>query len=146
METTVTTKITISSTPKKIFKYLCHLKYHYLWNPHLRKIHPVTSLKLGQIYETESLLLGIAVKGKNTVTKFISEQELQIENSTGSIQYSVNYRLSAKPDHVVLTCITRVSSKQKIFKFTATVMKTLAQRELQSDLQALKIAAEQQLR
>jgi hypothetical protein len=42
-------------------------------------------------------------------------------------------------------CATTVSSDNKAFAFAAPVLKALARRELQTDMQALKLAVEHHL-
>ncbi len=91
------------------------------------------------------MLLGVKISGKNKVTKFVQGKELELENSTGILQYRVNYRLQASHRKTVLYCTTSVSSSGTAFAFATPVLKLLARRELQSDLQALKIAVEQHL-
>jgi uncharacterized membrane protein len=143
MKVNVTTKITISASPQSVFAYLSDLNKHYLWNPHLRKISPLGALQDGKEYKTLSTFLGIGVEGKNRVTKFIRNQEIQIENSTGTVQYLVNYRLQEDATKTRLVCQTTVNSSHNSFAFSAPILKLLATRELRSDLQSLKLAVEQ---
>jgi len=103
-------------------------------------------IKLGSTYKSTSLLLGIKVNGTNLVTKFSRNQELELENTTGTVKYNVNYRLTASGSETKLTCTTSVFSDNRVFAFTTPVLKMLAQRELQTDLAALKIAVEQGLK
>jgi hypothetical protein len=146
MTVSIKTKVKINATSQSVFKFLKHLRYHYLWNPHLRNILPVTALKTGTKYETESSLFGIIVKGNNQVTKYIPDRELQIENNTGMIHYTVNYYLKSVPKKgVLVTCTTIVTTEGKALRFTESLLKAIARRELQSDLQALKLAVEHRL-
>ena len=145
MEVSVVSRVRIHARPEDIFYYLSNLRFHFLWNPSLRNIKPMTKLQQGLNYQTESVILGVEVNGNNQVTKFKPNRELQIENNTGSIHYTVNYHLASDAKGVVLTCSTQVKPQRTAFKFTIPVLKTLARRELQSDLQALKVAVEQRL-
>ncbi len=145
MKVRVIAKITISANRSEVFKYLSNLKYHFLWNPHLRSITPQCNVKLGTTYESASLLLGVRIKALNIVTKLLQDKELELHNKTGTIQYAVNYKLQEINKKTKLICITSVSSENEAFAFTEPVLKLLARRELQSDLKALKIAVEQRL-
>ncbi len=145
MQVNITSKVDIGVKPSEIFTYLTDLKRHYLWNPHLRKVAPLNSLKLGVTYRSTSLLLGIEVRGSNKVVKYIQNREIEIANSTGTIHYRVNYKLLNNTSKTQVVCTTHVSSDHKSFAFTQPILKLLARRELQSDLEALKIAVENQL-
>lgn len=145
MTTKVVSRITINAKPQEVFKYLADSSYHFLWNPHLQTMSPSGKLKLGSKYKTTSWLLGLRVHGNNKVTLFDPNKELQIENSAGSLNYRVNYQLFPEGKTTRLVCTTEVTAVSQAFAFTAPVLRLLARRELQSDLKALKIAAENRL-
>jgi hypothetical protein len=145
MNAKVSSKVTINVSPTAVFAYLEDLKFHYLWNPQLNHISPIIKLQLGSKYQTASLFLGKELKADNIVTKFVKNKELQIENTTGLVEYRVNYKLASRSSQTVVVSNITVASKSKAFAFTAPVLKALAQRELQTDLQALKVAVEQKL-
>jgi hypothetical protein len=142
----VVAKITINAAPHLVYEYLINLKYHFLWNPHLRTISPIIILKQGSSYKSSSVLLGVKVKGHNKATKLVENKELQIENQTGLIRYSVNYKLRLRQNQTSVVCTTSVNTDYKPLHFAESVMRVLAKRELQSDLQALKIAVEHGIR
>jgi uncharacterized membrane protein len=146
MRVNVATKITIAAPAREVFRYLTDLKYTHLWNPQIKQLSSKKVLKLNSTYETTSQVLGITIQSVNVVTKYIPNKELQIENNTGTVHYRANFRLVPKtPKSLVLTCTTTVSSDYKAFAFSGPVLKLLARRELQTDLQALKIAVEHQV-
>lgn len=145
MTSCIVSQVTIKARPAAVFKYLADLNYHFLWNPHLQNLSPRMVLKKGVSYQTTSMLLGVKVVAKNQVTKFASNQELQIENSTGTLKYKVNYQLRGQEQSTTLVCTTEVSADSPSFAFSRPVLKMLARRELRSDLEALKLAVEQQL-
>ncbi len=145
MKVSVVAKVTIKADKSRVFKYLKHLKYHQLWNPHMLQVAPLAMLKPGMEYETTHLFLGIRVKSLNRVLRLIQDKEFVVENSTGILHYHVSYRLSDDEKGTRLICTTDISTNSDAFGFSRPVLKLLAQRELQSDLQALKLAAEQQL-
>ncbi len=142
---TVVSTIQIDADPDDIFKYLSHLKYHTLWNPHLRKISANHRLKLGSTYNTESLILNIRLPARNTVTKFSESNELEIENTIGTLRWKINFKLKPNGGTVLVICSGEVSAERKSFVFTAPILKQLARREMQTDLQSLKIAVEHNL-
>jgi hypothetical protein len=141
----VVTKVLIDASQVEVFKYLAHLNYHLLWNPHIYSITPLTALKLGTRYESESLILGVSNKSTNEVIKFVALSELELENKLGAIHYRINFRLSLKATKTMIVCSTTVSTESKAFTYTAPILKRLVKRELQSDMQALKIAIEDRL-
>lgn len=145
MKAQVLTKVTISASSAEVFKYLKDLDYHYLWNPALRNLEPVIKLAKGSVYNSTSLVLGIEIKATNTVTKYTENKELELENTTGMVHYIVNYRLNSSKHKTILSCSIVVDSDKKAFAFTKPILELLARRELQADLQALKIAVEQKL-
>jgi len=145
MNTRVTTRVTINATAPRVFDYLAELQYHYLWNPHTETIHPLIRLKHGFEYKATSLLLGMKIRSTNRVTTFVNNKELEIENSTGLLHYNVNYSLSTSGDKTIVRCNILVSADSEAFAFAKPVLKMLARRELQADLQALKLAVEQQI-
>ena len=146
MNTNLVSQLVIAATKPEVFTYLSNLSYHHLWNPHLLTITPKSKIKLGTTYRTSSLLLGVRVRGANKVTKFIPDKEVEIQNTTGALKYRVNYCLEAGSDgKTLIACTTSISSTGEAFAFAAPVLKLLARREIQADLQALKIAVEQQL-
>jgi hypothetical protein len=146
LTTKVTARVSINSKPTEVFKYLKHLKYHFLWNPFLQKLDPISALKTGMKYNSVITILGVKIKSTNKVMTLTSDKELTIENSTGILKYKVCYRLLEKGhSQTSVICTTTVETDNRTFAFSGPVLKVLAQRELQSDLQALKVAVEQQL-
>ncbi|HXR50466.1 MAG TPA: SRPBCC family protein [Verrucomicrobiae bacterium] len=145
MKASVTVKITVEASCEEVFRYFKHLKYHQLWNPHLLKISPLTTIKAGLVYQTTNLLLGVKVKSQNHVLKVVPNQEFEVENTTGPLNYWVKYRLQERPEGTLVTCTSTVTAHGETFAFTKPVLRLLVQRELRSDLQALKLAAEHRL-
>jgi len=145
MRARIVTEVNITSSPKEVFRYLENLEYHRLWNPHLVRIPPRKKLEVGSQYKAVSMMFGIEVRSNNVVSKLVPDKELQIENRTGTILYSVNYKLKKESPSVKLVCSTSVSSTAKVIGLSAPLLKVLAKRELESDLQALKVAVEQRL-
>jgi hypothetical protein len=145
MKAKISSKVTINARPAAVFAYLEDLKFHYLWNPQLHHISPILKLRLGSKYQTTHLFLGKQLKTDNVVAKFLKNEELQIENTTGLVEFQANYQLAPLHNQTVVTSNITVASKSKAFAFTAPVLKTLALRELQADLRALKLAVEQKL-
>ena len=145
MRVKIIARQTIKAPPAKVFRYLTHLKYHQLWNPHLQTITPITVLRKDTIYKTTSMMLGVRIGGTNHVVSCTKDQELEIDNNAGTLHYKVAYHLQPAGDTTQLVCTTIVSTDNQAFAFTIPVLKLLARRELQSDLRALKIAVEQNL-
>ncbi|HSX45503.1 MAG TPA: SRPBCC family protein [Candidatus Saccharimonadia bacterium] len=145
MTVSVVSRISVEAKPRAIFKYLADSSYHFLWNPHLHSLEPANKLKLGSKYKTSSVLLGVRVSGKNAVTGFVADKELQIENVAGTISYIVNYKLHPQGEDTQVVCTTEVTADGNAFAFTKPLLRLLARRELQSDLKALKIAVENKL-
>jgi len=143
MQTRVSSQVTIHDTPSRVFTYLTELKRHYLWNPHLKDVKPLIKVQADTIYRTRSWLFGIEVRGLNKIVNYVPNKELGIENDTGLLHYKVNYTLSRKGKNTVLECDTEVFADSKAWAFAKPVMKQLARRELQADLELLKIAVEQ---
>jgi carbon monoxide dehydrogenase subunit G len=146
MSVRVVTRITVAAPPTAVFSYLSNLEYHRLWNPQVQSFSASGILERGSSYETTSLLFGITIRSRNKVTKCRPPHQLTIENDTGQIHYKADFQLLADADKTVVVCTTDVSAESKSFAFAKPVMKLLARRELQTDLQALKIAVELILR
>jgi hypothetical protein len=66
-------------------------------------------------------------------------------NQTGLIHYRVNYSLSSNSQQTKIICNTTIETYQKPLHFAAPILSVLAKRELQSDLQALKVAVEKNI-
>lgn len=146
MKAKVVTRVSIGATADEVFKYLTDLKYMHLWNPQLKAASSQKVLRLNSTYQTVSIVLGITIEALNMVTEYVPGKLLQVENTTGNIHYLVNFRLTRKNRATtMLTCTTTVWSESLAFAFSTPVLKLLARRELQTDLQALKIAVENQL-
>lgn len=145
MNTTIVTRISIAASPAEVFEYLTNLEYHYLWNPQVHSISTKEQLKLGSEFETTSLVLGVKIKAKNVVTKFIPPKEIEMENNIGAVSYHASFRLAPKGKMTMVVLTTTVSTDSHAFAFTVPILKKLARRELQTDMQALKLAVENQL-
>lgn len=145
MHVRLVAQITIGADQTAVFTYLSDLKYHFLWNPHLQSITPQKRLKTGVKYKTTSLMLGVQISGENVATTVDQPNELVLQNDAGTIHYNVTYRLKTEEGKTKVACTTLVSVQNKALMFTQPVLKMLARRELQADLQALKIAVEQKL-
>lgn len=68
-----------------------------------------------------------------------------MENKTGLVRYRAHFQLKSKDDYTLVTCATTVSTDARAFAFAAPILTRLARRELQTDMQALKLAVEHQL-
>lgn len=145
MKVRLVSTVTIDATSEQVYKYIKYLKYHQLWNPHLQDISMEGPIREGLEYETTNLLLGVKVAAKNRVRKVIPAKEFEVENTADPVHYLVNYRLQSTGKRTQVVCTTMVSTHGEAFAFTAPLLKLLARRAVQSDLQALKIAVEQQL-
>jgi hypothetical protein len=146
MNTYVVTRINIAAQPAEIFEYLTDLRYHHLWNPQVESISTTAPLILGGGFDSVSIVLGVQIYAKNVVTKLVKPTELELENTTGLVKYRAYFRLKAMGDEeTLLICKTTVSSDSGAFSFAKPILKTLARRELQSDLKALQTAVEQRL-
>lgn len=145
MQAKVVSKVTIDATSPQVFLYLSDNHKHFFWNPHLQSIKPKMALTKGCSYDTVSLFLGKEIRATNEVTVLRKDRELEIQNDTGTLHYRVNYQLKSEGKKTVVTCGVVVEAKSNAFAFATPVLKKLASRELQSDLQALKLAVEQQL-
>jgi polyketide cyclase/dehydrase/lipid transport protein len=126
---------------------LTDLKYHYLWNPQVQSISPSQGkLELDSRYRTTSTVLGVRIASHNHITTFAPNQELEMENTTGLVHYRANFRLLPKGAHTLVICTTTVTADSQAFAFAAPILRRLARRELQTDMQALKLAVEGRLR
>lgn len=146
MKARIKTTITIDASSEAVFRYLADTKLHYIWNPHLQKISPEIKLHAGAIYETMNVVLGVRIGARNIVNTFFENQQLEIQNQTGMLEYRVNYQLvSVASSQTKVICTTVVAASGKAFYFAKPMMEQLARRELRTDLAALKAAVEQQL-
>ena len=145
MKARVKTSITIDAGPEKVFKYIADTHYHRQWSPLLVKIKPLQQLKLGSVYETQTLALGVRTNAVNHVTTFVQDEEIEFQNKTGMLQYCANFRLVPNKGMTTLTCNTVVSTDSKCFAFAKPLLEHIARRDLKVDLAALKNAAEQKL-
>jgi carbon monoxide dehydrogenase subunit G len=145
MKATVTSRITIAAKPKEVFRYLADPELHYLWNPHLRSVASRGKLKQDATYSTTSMMLGVKIENDNHITNFKADEVIEIQSRGGTIEFRVEYRLRPQGIATAVECNTTVVATGKAFAFAKPVLTLLAQRELQSDLQALKIAVEQKL-
>jgi uncharacterized protein YndB with AHSA1/START domain len=146
MQTTVSTRITIAASPSKIFDFLTDLKNHYLWNPQIRKISQQGKIQLGSTYRTESQVLNVKVIANNIVTECKPPTSLVLENSIGVVSYVSRMRLAKKEKGTVVTFSVTLSTKHSTWAFTLPALKQLALRELRTDLQALKVAVENEIK
>lgn len=145
MNAQVTTRVTIDATPREVFRYFEYLRLHYLWNPRQQKNSGPDRLKQGAQYKTTNLVFGVRVDAVNTVTKFDLGRELEIKNNTGLVHYLARYRLSEKEGKTLLRLNLTLSADSQAFAFAKPVLSIMAQRELRSDLGALKLAVEAKL-
>jgi hypothetical protein len=143
LKASVTSQVSIAAKTWQVFRYIADPELHYLWNPHLRTISAAGKLQLGTTYSTTSLMLGTKIENDNRITKFEQDALIEIQSNGGTIEFCVEYRLRKYKTQTLLECNTTVVANGKAFAFAKPVLKLLAQRELQSDLQALKIAVEQ---
>lgn len=143
MKARLKTRITIHAEAAAIFKYLGDTSYHRLWNPRVQRIIPEGALTEGAAYTTHSRVLGTRIKAQNVVTKYVVDEELEVQNKTGMVQYSVNYRLEPLKTGTRVICTTMVSSEGKAFAFAKPMLEHLARRELNADLRELKKIIEQ---
>jgi uncharacterized membrane protein len=147
MDVRVVTRISINAPAQDVFCYLSNLRYHHIWNPHMRKVKPITELKRGMVYESENVLLGIKITNVNKVAKLSKNKEIELLNNKGQIQYRINYRLVPlnNKDKTQVVCTTVVTAVSSYFSFAKPALRMIAKRELQTDMQALKLAVEHKL-
>ena len=139
-------RISIKASPEEVFKYICTLKYHYLWNPALRTLSTEDKLSQGMSYSTESVYLGdIKVITRNKVTKLVPNQQIVLKNEFGVIQFETYFTLHREGDRTIVSSTVDMLTTPKSFGLTLPVLKRLANKELQSDLKFLKAAVETNL-
>ncbi len=146
MKASVAARLSIRASPAEVFVYFREVKLHPVWNPRLQTVSPLSKLKLGSTYNSESLLLGIKTSARNTVTKYVKDREIEIKNDTGILHYSANYKLVSIGSKTLVTCITEVSSDKDAFKLAKPMLKLLAKREVQTDLYLLRQAVEEKIK
>jgi hypothetical protein len=108
-------------------------------------VKPPVQLHDGSAYLTQSLMLGVRIKAENHITRYVQDKELEIQNSTGMVQYRANFKLQGRSKETVITCTIVVATTGKAFVFAKPIMEHLARRELNTDLNALKVAVEDRL-
>jgi uncharacterized protein YndB with AHSA1/START domain len=145
MKVELTTRISITAQPHEVFKYLKDLRLHYLWNPQLQTITPLIELSHGQQYHATRMVLGQPLKVESTVKEFKPGKKLSLAITAGLVNSKVSWTLSPHKNGTLVICKTVVYNESPAFAFTKPVLRLLARRELQSDLQALKIAVENHL-
>lgn len=146
MKATIVTKVSIGAQPDLVFEYLTILKYYYLWNPQIRKLSSKKQLQLGSTFNATSMVLGIKIDSHNVVTKYVPSKLFELQNNIGTVHYVANFRLKRIENKTVVVLKTTVSTNSKAFVFTIPLLKQLSRRELQTDMQSLKIAVEHKLK
>jgi len=148
----VTTKITseskiiIKASPREVYKYLSHLKYYYLWNSSLRYLSYEGPLKKGVSFDSENIILHKnVIKGHNIVTAIEPNKKIETENKIGMIKYKQMFQLKEQANSTQVTTKIVVLTPAQTFGLTTPILKILANRELKTDLQALKIVVENKL-
>lgn len=142
----VRTRINIKAPPNDVFKYISETKYFYIWNPALRDITGAKKLGLGKAYDTTSVVLkDLEIKSHNIVVEFQPGKSLGLQNQMGTVKYASVFNLTDKGSHTLLTLKLDIVTESQIFGLTMPVLKRLANRELQTDMQALKIAVEDKI-
>lgn len=137
------TSINIKAKPTDVFEYIKNLKYYYYWNPSLRMLSHEGELEEGMTYESESVVLrDIVIKSQNVVTKLVPNKEIDVTNNMGTVKYDSSITLTDRSHATLVVCRIDVLTESRAFGLTLPVLKQLAQRELQTDLQALKFAVE----
>lgn len=146
MNASVAARLSIRASPAEIFVYFREVKLHHIWNPRVQSVKPLSKLKLGSVYKSESILLGIKTNASNTVTRYIKDQEIEIKIDIGILHYVANYRLVPVGHKTLVICKTEVSSDKDAFKLAKPMLKLLAKREIQTDLHLLRLAVEEKIK
>jgi len=138
--------IVIKAPASEVFKYLADLHYHYLWNPNLRDIVNPRILSLGDTYQTKTIIFNKnVIESSNVIYQFKTNKIIAMENKLGLVKYKCIFTLNEDKGTTKVTTRIDIITETKLFGLTATVLKRLANNELQSDLAALKIAVENKL-
>ena len=138
--------ITIKASPQEVYRYVANLKHHYLWNPSLRSVSPEAELKPGMSFQTESVILkDIKISTHNVVTKLVPNRLVSIHNEMGLVKYDIDFMLTKEGKYTIATSKVSMLTSSQAFGLTLPVLKRLANRELQSDLESLKFAVETDL-
>ena len=102
-------------------------------------------LQLGTRYTAENRVFGIVLTAENTVTAFSPPGELTLENTAGSVKYTLHFRLKERAGLTTVQVSTTLSTDLTIFKLTRPLLKDLILREFHTELEALKVAVENHL-
>lgn len=145
MKVYIVNQILIEAKRSEIFQYLANPNYHFLWNPTLKRISTYDNLQKGSTYKATNHVMGIELITTNVITKFKKNEEVEIVNKSGIIQYRLNFKLLKKGAKVLLINSSELSTISKLFAFSVPVFHLLAKRQLQTQLNALKIAVEHSL-
>lgn len=138
-------RVTIKASPNEVYKYISNLKY-YLWNPSLRYLSKEEPFKLGVSFDSESVILRKnIIKCHNVVTELVNNESIGMENQLGNIKYKKLFKLKKKDKTTILSAELAILTPSQAFALTTPILKILAQRELKTDLNALKIVVENKL-
>lgn len=139
-------KITIKAPPEEVYKYLKHLKYYYLWNSSLRYLSYEGPLKKGISYDSENIIFNKnVIKAHNIVTAIEPNKKIETENKLGMIKYKQTIKLKEQTKNTQVISKIVVLTPAQTFGLTTPVLKILADKELKTDLQTLKIVVENKL-
>jgi len=142
----IATKVKINAKPAEVFDYFANLKLHYYWNPSLRKLSGKETLAAGESYKAESNVLGgITIKSTNKVITLETNRKLELESKLGNIKYRQCYNLKDRGKYTIVTSNTDILIECITFGLTHGVLKQLAEHEIQTDLNYLKLAVENKL-
>lgn len=133
----------IAARPEAVFGHLTDLGSHRMWNPEIVEISRGGTLALGDTYDTVSSFMGKRIGTQNLVTQLKPGRELEVKNSSGPLQYLVNYRLTAAGDGTELACRCQVVLASQLFHLAAPVIEMIMKDKLQRDLRTLGAAVEQ---
>jgi len=146
VEISSTSRITIHASAHEVYKYLSNLKYYYLWNTSLRYLSYEGPLKVGVSFDSESIIFKkYSIKCHNVVTELEVDKKVGTENQLGMIKYQQVYKLQKKNQSTIVNFKIDIITPSQPFGLTNSVLKVIADRELKSHLDALKIAVENKL-
>jgi len=140
MSFVTTIPVMFPCSQRKVFRALCDLESHPLWNIGMTSISTTEPMYQGLRYETTTVMPGgLPNVSQIEVIRLQEPNEIELISRSGAITYHARFALAGDaPDQTMVTCHLKFEFNAFVVNLTKTAIESMASARVRANLEALR--------
>jgi uncharacterized protein YndB with AHSA1/START domain len=139
-----TIQVDFACEPAKVYRALCDLSTHPLWNSGMQSISETGMMHEGMRYVAESVVAGHSTRAEIEVVQLVPDREIELVNKAGAIAFRVLLQLhEIGRRQTRLECHLELKFQNFVLHLARPAIESMAQARFRGDLEMLRAMIEQ---